>query len=103
MLTAKNKRISVYCVRFAIPAGLEGGAPCPRSPHSTRLARDGFKLPVASGRASTVSGVKNALDEPEFATPGGLIMFGAVQAYASPRRGGIGRVIRRQVAALFGR
>ena len=77
-----------------------GGA---RIPHITRLARDVFKLPVAIGRASTVSGVKNALDEPEFATPVGLIKFGAFQANASPRRGGIGRVIRRQVAALFGR
>jgi len=77
-----------------------GGA---RIPHITRLARDVFKLPVAIGRASTVSGVKNALDEPEFATPVGLIKFGAFQAKASPRRGGIGRVIRRQVAALFGR
>ena len=77
-----------------------GGA---RIPHITRLARDVFKLPVAIGRASTVSGVKNALDEPEFATPVGLIKFGAFQSQATPRRGGIGRVIRRQVAALFGR
>jgi cell division protein FtsA len=77
-----------------------GGA---RIPHITRLARDVFKLPVSIGRASTVSGVKNALDEPEFATPVGLIKFGAFQSQATPRRGGIGRVIRRQVAALFGR
>jgi cell division protein FtsA len=77
-----------------------GGA---RIPHITKLARDVFNLPVAIGRSSTVSGVKNALDEPEFATPVGLIKFGAFQSQATPRRSGISRVIRRQVAALFGR
>ena len=77
-----------------------GGA---RIPNITKLARDVFNLPVAIGRSSTVSGVKNALDEPEFATPVGLIKFGAFQAQATPRRAGFGRVIRRQVAALFGR
>jgi cell division protein FtsA len=77
-----------------------GGA---RIPHITRLARDVFNLPVAIGRASSVSGIKNALDEPEFATPVGLIKFGVFQSLANPRRAGFGRVIRRQVAALFGR
>ena len=77
-----------------------GGA---RIPHITRLARDVFNLPVAIGRASTVSGIKNALDEPEFATSVGLIKFGVFQSLANPRRAGFGRAIRRQVAAFFGR
>ena len=77
-----------------------GGA---RIPHITRLARDVFNLPVAIGRASTVSGIKNALDELEFATPVGLIKFGVFQSLANPRRAGFGRAIRRQVAAFFGR
>ncbi len=77
-----------------------GGA---RIPYITRLARDVFKLPVAIGRASTVSGIKNALDEPEFATSVGLIKFGVFQSQTNPRHAGIGRAIRRQVAALFGR
>ena len=77
-----------------------GGA---RIPHITRLAREVFNLPVAIGRASTVSSIKNALDEPEFATPVGLIKFGVFQSQANPRRAGFGRAIRRQVAALFGR
>jgi len=77
-----------------------GGA---RIRNITKLARDVFNLPVAIGRSSTVSGVKNALDEPEFATPVGLIKFGAFQAQTAPRSAGFGRVIRRRVAALFGR
>jgi len=77
-----------------------GGA---RTSHITGLARDVFNLPVAIGRASTVSGIKNALDEPEFATSVGLIKFGVFQSQANPRRAGFGRAIRQQVAALFGR
>ena len=77
-----------------------GGA---RTTHITGLARDVFNLPVAIGRASTVSGIKNALDEPEFATSVGLIKFGVFQSQANPRRAGFGRAIRQQVAALFGR
>ncbi|MBT7734445.1 MAG: cell division protein FtsA [Verrucomicrobia bacterium] len=77
-----------------------GGA---RTSHITGLARDVFNLPVAIGRASTVSGIKNALDEPEFATSVGLIKFGVFQSQANPRRARFGRAIRQQVAALFGR
>ena len=76
-----------------------GGA---RTPYITRLARDVFNLPAAIGRSSTVSGIKNALDEPEFATPVGLIKFGAFQSQTTPRREGFGRVIRKQFASLFG-
>ncbi len=77
-----------------------GGA---RIPNITKLGRDVFRIPVSIGRSSTVSGMKNALDEPEFATSIGLIKFGAFQSKVTPSRLGFGRAIRRQVAALFGR
>ncbi len=76
-----------------------GGA---RTPHITKLARDIFKLPAAIGRSSTVSGIKNALDEPEFSTSIGLIKFGAFQSQAIPKREGFGRAIRKQFVSLFG-
>ena len=75
-----------------------GGA---RTPFITQLARDVFKLPVAIGRSSTVSGIKNALDEPEFSTPVGLIKFGAFQSQATPRREGFGHAIRKRFISLF--
>ena len=76
-----------------------GGA---RTPHITKLARDIFNLPAAVGRSSTVSGIKNALDEPEFSSSIGLIKFGAFQSQAIPKREGIGRAIRKQFVSLFG-
>ena len=76
-----------------------GGA---RTPHITKLARDVFNLPAAIGRSSTVSGIKNALDEPEFSTSIGLIKFGAFQSQAMPKREGFGRVIRKQFVSIFG-
>ena len=75
-----------------------GGA---RTPFIKQLARDVFKLPVAIGRSSTVSGIKNALDEPEFSTPVGLIKFGAFQSQATPRREGFGHAIRKRFISLF--
>ena len=75
-----------------------GGA---RTPFITKLARDVFKLPAAIGRSSTVSGIKNALDEPEFSTPVGLIKFGAFQSQATPRREGFGHAIRKRFISLF--
>jgi len=76
-----------------------GGA---RTPHITNLARDVFNLPAAIGRSSTVSGIKNALDEPEFSTAIGLIKFGAFQSQAMPKREGFGRAIRKQFVSIFG-
>ena len=76
-----------------------GGA---RTPHITKLAREVFNLPAAIGRSSTVSGIKNALDEPEFSTSIGLIKFGAFQSQAMPKREGLGRAIRKQFVSLFG-
>ena len=77
-----------------------GGA---RTPYITRLARDVFNLPAAIGRSSTVSGIKNALDEPEFATPVGLIKFGAFQSQTTPRREGFGRVISKTICVTLRR
>ena len=76
-----------------------GGA---RTPHITKLARDVFNLPAAIGRSRTVSGIKNALDEPEFSTSIGLIKFGAFQSQAMPKREGFGRAIRKQFVSIFG-
>ena len=73
-----------------------------RTPHITKLARDIFNLPAAIGRSSTVSGIKNALDEPEFSTAIGLIKFGAFQSQAMPKREGFGRAIRKQFVSIFG-
>ena len=53
-----------------------GGA---RIPEITKLAERVFQLPVSLGKANSISGIKSALDQPEFATAIGLVKFGSFQ------------------------
>ena len=53
-----------------------GGA---RIPQIQKLAEEMFQMPVCLGRAKSLSGLKSALDQPEFATGVGLVRFGALQ------------------------
>jgi cell division protein FtsA len=43
------------------------------------LAERIFQMPVSVGKANSVSGLKSALDQPEFATAIGLVKFGSFQ------------------------
>jgi cell division protein FtsA len=53
---------------------LSGG--CSRMPDVQKLASRVFSLPVQIGRTNSISGLKSALDQPEFATGIGLVRFG---------------------------
>ncbi len=53
-----------------------GGA---RIPEISRLAETVFQLPASLGKANCISGIKSALDQPEFATAIGLVKFGSYQ------------------------
>jgi len=53
-----------------------GGA---RVPEIVKLAEKVFQLPVSLGKANSISGIKSALDQPEFATAIGLVKFGSFQ------------------------
>lgn len=53
-----------------------GGA---RIPEVARLAERVFSLPVSLGKTNSISGLKSALDQPEFATGIGLVKFGSFQ------------------------
>jgi len=53
-----------------------GGA---RIPRVAELATQTFGLPVSLGRTNCISGIKAALDHPEFATAIGLVRFGSFQ------------------------
>lgn len=77
-----------------------GGARIPRMAH---LAESVFGLPVFLGRANSLSGLKSALDQPEFAAGIGLVKFGANRRAQKPRRqrssilGKLADAVRRQV------
>jgi cell division protein FtsA len=53
-----------------------GGA---RIPGIQKLAEKLFQLPASLGRTNSISGLKSALDQPEFATAIGLVKFGSFQ------------------------
>lgn len=53
-----------------------GGA---RIPGILKLAEKVFQMPASMGRTSTISGLKSALEQPEFATAIGLVKFGSFQ------------------------
>jgi cell division protein FtsA len=45
-----------------------------------RLAEHTFDLPVMIGKTNSISGLKSALDQPEFAAPIGLVKFGSFKS-----------------------
>jgi cell division protein FtsA len=70
-----------------------GGA---RIPKIEALAERVFQLPVCPAKTNSISGLKSALDQPEFATAIGLVKFGSLQQKRKPSGSittGFGRVI----------
>ena len=63
-----------------------GGA---RIPRVQQLAEQIFGLPVCLGRAHSISGIRSALDQPEFATAIGLVKFGSLQSRRRPSAGSL--------------
>jgi cell division protein FtsA len=59
-----------------------GGA---RTPGIEELAQRIFQLPVHRGIVQSVSGPATVLENPEFATPIGLVRYGAMRAKQRPR------------------
>jgi len=72
-----------------------GGA---RVPGIQNLAERVFQLPAQIGKANSISGLKSALDQPEFATAIGLVKYGSFQQ--NRRTGGLG--FRQTLKETFG-
>ena len=64
------------------------------------LAAHVFGLPVAVGQTTTINGLSQALEQPEFATAIGLVKFGSFQA--KTKRAGLFRSLPRKLGDLFG-
>jgi cell division protein FtsA len=71
-----------------------GGA---RIPGIDALAESIFQLPACPAKTNSISGLKSALDQPEFATAIGLVKFGSLQQKRKPDNGGL----KRTLASLF--
>jgi cell division protein FtsA len=76
-----------------------GGA---RIPGIQSLAEGVFQLPAFLGKTSSISGLKSALDQPEFATAIGLVRFGSLQQKRKPA-GGLTRAVGQTLAEIFKR
>lgn len=77
-----------------------GGA---RIPHVEKLAERIFGLPGSLGSANSISGLKSALDQPEFATAIGLAKFASFQIKRPHDRGSLLATVRDSIANIIRR
>ncbi len=80
---------SIICAAGVFLCG--GGA---RIPQIAKLAEQVLQMPVSLGKTNSISGLKSALDQPEFATAIGLVKFGSFKsanATANPPSPGASR------------
>jgi cell division protein FtsA len=61
-----------------------GGA---RIPGIQAMAEQIFQMPAFLGKTNSISSLKSALDQPEFATAIGLVKFGSLQQKRKPASG----------------
>ena len=77
-----------------------GGA---RIPNIARLAEQVLQMPVSVGKTNSVSGLKSALDQPEFATAIGLVKFGSFQQRKRSTRASLAEGIKTTLGQIFKR
>jgi cell division protein FtsA len=77
-----------------------GGA---RVPQIAQLAEQVLQMPVCVGKTNSISGLKSALDQPEFATAIGLVKFGSFQQRKRTGRGSITEGLKSTITSFFKR
>src|SRR5712672_2512247 len=77
-----------------------GGA---RIPQIAQLAEQVLQMPVCVGKTNSISGLKSALDQPEFATAIGLVKFGAFQHRKRTTKASLSDGIRTTLGQFFKR
>ena len=74
---------------------------CARTPHIAKLAERVFQMPVSIGQTNSISGLKSALDQPEFVTAIGLAKFGSLKARKRDGKSSLGAGHQRRVRKIF--
>jgi cell division protein FtsA len=77
-----------------------GGARIPGMP---KLAERVFGLPASVGKTNSISGLKSALDQPEFSTAIGLVKYGSFEVRKRANRGSFTQGIKSTFSQLFRR
>lgn len=79
---------------------LSGG--CARIPEVQTLANRVFGLPVFLGKTNSISGLKSALDQPEFSTAIGLVRYGSFEwKKRAAHKVSLGTGLKNTVTQLF--
>ncbi|HEV2207976.1 MAG TPA: cell division protein FtsA [Verrucomicrobiae bacterium] len=77
-----------------------GGA---RVPQIANLAEQTLQMPVSLGKTNSISGLKSALDQPEFAAAIGLVKFGSFQQRKRAAKGSLADGIKNTLGQIFKR
>jgi cell division protein FtsA len=80
---------------------LSGG--CARVPQIAKLAESVLQLPVSIGQTNSISGLKSALDQPEFVTAIGLAKFGSLKARGTGGKGSLAQGIKKTFTSFLRR
>ena len=68
-----------------------------------QLAEQVLEMPVCVGKTNSISGLKCALDQPEFATAIGLVKFGSFQQRKRSARGSLTEGLKNTITSFFKR
>jgi cell division protein FtsA len=77
-----------------------GGA---RLPQIASLAEQLLQIPVSVGKTNSISGLRSALDQPEFATAIGLVKFGSFQQRKRASKSSLAENLKNSIGQLFNR
>jgi cell division protein FtsA len=77
-----------------------GGA---RIPHIAKLAEPILQMPVFIGQTNSISGLKSALDQPEFAAAIGLVKFGSFKNRKRDGKSSLAQGIKGAISSLLRR
>lgn len=78
-----------------------GGAA--RIPQIAKLAEQVLQMPAFVGKTNSISGLKSALDQPEFATAIGLLKFGSFQHRKRDAKASLSEGLKNTLGQLFRR
>lgn len=76
---------------------------CARIPQMAQLAERVLQMPVCVGKTNSISGLKSALDQPEFAGAIGLVKYGSLQQRRRAGKSSLADGIRSTLTQFFRR
>jgi cell division protein FtsA len=76
---------------------------CARAPQIAKLAEIILQMPVSLGQTNSISGLKSALDQPEFVTAIGLAKFGSLKAKKRDGKSSFAHGITRTITSFLRR